>query len=1376
MPRHNHLPANRSSPSTFSRLPAPTFKFLQEMPPRLVLCFEYTAHLYQSRRLDHSILEAAVNKFLAFDLIADSEVATVLFGQHLSRSEPFQRLDSSLNSRLALFSPAIDPYDEPVELFSPVELAQMDIQQQQSSSLSSHRLKLIKGTCSFGRLMVEINALMSRGHYDDVGADILLVTSGLFAEDEPKIEEIIRSSALKPDNNQIHLIIYPSTMLFDTKSRDGHLVLGALESDLIVRTRINKLLLIQRLTGAKIHLVKEHLDANGDVKVSTLLQFYQIFDHISKGHSWDQTQSVLMVEQRQQIDSRPLISPSTSTVNGSRLSFQFELDASIQNELFVGFLDPKWPQSPPRAGKRFALRQLQLRSPAGHLLFTETHTTAALNGSSQAELGENLEPAGPSELSQVAPGGATESAFFPYRAQLGLAAFHVKPAHLAHLAASNRLAGLWTLSAVSEEPIQTGGVALARVNPAGDTLTANCWVQTYHQLDEASAAGDLTTPGPSPNPLKAVKVFVQTRRGAQLELSARMEVQDEMGNIVQNVNMLDDGLGAPDMTRGDGILSQYVQRAHRPGFYKVTVELAGPEAGQRSKRKLHRQQQPEFAAGQSGQDNACCGSLMPSRQQQPEVGHLSRQLYCGTFHVDQQNKLAQQRPPRVSNLTVVSVDQEQRRVSIRWFEPMIDISVASGSPAPRLPNQLLDSDVDLLADESVVVPSGEPSKLVRPARKSALPREAADEEDLELEQRDFELAIERLAQQQQPQQQTVRGLVVATPPGKLAASEQSALSNRYEIKLFADRDVLKRAFDAKQEVGFKFTEWNVEGPFPNVSAYGGLKEVTLRVPYAREGIYYLAMKIYNNLGVASQLSNIVQFYIRNNLTLDEVESVYGQQATTVDAEGNVYDKNGDLISRLGPGAHLNYSLLRATSTIDGLSVLILFSLLAFLMSVLCISLLACLAGSARKSLASSKRDKAEDKKAVAKAGSVMTGAGSGSSMVSSSGCGSSQQSEVASSLGGGSQGGHDVEINKLSLGDELTYSKLHQQQQQQQQQAQLIQSQHLASSQQQVVASLYQGQQQQFYSSQQQDQQQQEQLGQVAGWPQLQHTVVNGFTYATIANNQLHQHHQLRQLEQLAEPEGDLNQNGLGDGSMSPVQSWPADILLSHYDKVKQARERNEAPPVMRIETLEQANGAFDDGLPVIQAAGGEALVDQSYLVRQPAGSRNQAGPSYLNRRLQQQLSSVLKSKRGQLECEQGSSPVLEGLTDAEAGAELAAEHHQQQLAYGRQHQQQLGPPPPVSLQLPVEGMPPPPQYIYCTPASAEQGRQEPASHLFQVQGQQQVAAGANLDQQCNYYANQWAALAEPSQTYGSAQFQAAACKRSEQHFGDKSNSAISEV
>lgn len=52
-----------------------------------------------------------------------------------------------------------------------------------------------------------------------------------------------------------------------------------------------------------------------------------------------------------------------------------------------------------------------------------------------------------------------------------------------------------------------------------------------------------------------------------------------------------------------------------------------------------------------------------------------------------------------------------------------------------------------------------------------------------------------------------------------------------------------------------------------------------------------------------------------------------------------------------------------------------------------------------------------------------------------------------------------------------------------------------------------------------------------------------------------------------------LTSAGMGNApevsqTMSPVQSWPADVLLGHYGRVQQARERKEPVPVMRVEDI----------------------------------------------------------------------------------------------------------------------------------------------------------------------------------------------------------------
>lgn len=1274
------------------------------MPPRVILCVEYAAHLYQSRRLDHGILEAAIGKWLAYDLIADSEFGLVLFGQQHSHRYPFKRLDSSVDARLTLFSLPIDPFEEPARFYTDQELQQLGIGG--LSSQPSAPIKILKGTCSLARLVAESQHLIQQGaKFDDQGADVVIVSSGLFVEDQQKIEELLRASNIQPDSVQLNLIIYPTSMLFDTKSHNGVVVLDAGQSEAIIRNRVDKLLLIQRLTGAKIHLVREHLDANGDVRMSTLLQFYQIFQHISSGHSWDQTHSMLMLNQEQLVETSRVSQPNQTQTSNQlhRLQFQFQLDNSLENELVVGFIDPKQTRSQ-RSGKRFTLRNLQLRSPSGHLVLSDPTTASLASGDHKpieptvnihtgGQLSPDLDSMGDQSMSAGAineqliadqdetlrsSNAITESALFPYRAQLGLAGFHLRPSHLISALNSSRRSagssGLWTLSAQSDEPVHTSAVSLARVNPAGDSITAHCWVQTYLSAEDDREPLRSTS---------SVKVFVQLRSGPNSgpvqEVASRMEVEDESGNIVQNVNMLDDGLGAPDMTRGDGIYTQFVRRAHKPGFYRVSVEVSGLSQEQNQRAGQHNRHRsssasvdstPQASLSETGQDNPCCGSFIRSAGlNQADTRFLSRQIYCGTFYVEQENRLAQQRPPRVNDLTVTNVDQENRKVSIRWNEPQLESISAQSSRGLHF-------------------------ELTDPIPSNYANDQSVDSTSIHVS--DFSPA----SQQTEPSddQQTsarARAIVAHSNLERRSVGPRANAQARYEIKLFTDREMAKRAFDSKQDVGFRFNEWNVEGSFPNATQYGGRKEVTLKIAHAREGIYYVAIKFYNKLGLDSPMSNIVQFWMRANTSQlnDSLDPMNGQPVS-VDSDGNMYDKNGEPIQRsqLWPyGAQL-------VGPLDNLSMLLVVCLVAF---VLCISLIACLAGSARKSLLHSKR---KSKSSGGGDKPAMILASNGSSLASSH-CASSQQSEMASSssLQSG-HSGHETDMNKLVLAAEE--SKLC----------------HSDEQQQQLVADWH-SQHQYVMSGEQLYQQHQQQLN---------HTIINGYAYAMVNNaNSLHS----QQPQPQPQPMHDL-----GLIQSNPVQSWTADVLLSHYDKVKEAHERNEAPPVMRVETLDPNQQG--EGLPTIDEHEQTLISSQfrrdkelSYLLRRPS-SRSSIQTNQLNQQLQQQLNSVLKSKRVNQNYSQPSnninshynydphhtSPALEGLTDTLS--ELSA--------------------PIDRLVIP----PPPPHYLYANALSGDQlqHQQQPMltepSIYSQLTNLKQITSTNLAQDPSQYYANQWACRA----------------------------------
>lgn len=66
----------------------------------------------------------------------------------------------------------------------------------------------------------------------------------------------------------------------------------------------------------------------------------------------------------------------------------------------------------------------------------------------------------------------------------------------------------------------------------------------------------------------------------------------------------------------------------------------------------------------------------------------------------------------------------------------------------------------------------------------------------------------------------------------------------------------------------------------------------------------------------------------------------------------------------------------------------------------------------------------------------------------------------------------------------------------------------------------------------------------------INHSMMN-HGLSTISHDQIHPHH-----------------NSELQATISPVQSWDAGVILDHYQKVQQAKERKETPPIMKMEEV----------------------------------------------------------------------------------------------------------------------------------------------------------------------------------------------------------------
>ena len=67
----------------------------------------------------------------------------------------------------------------------------------------------------------------------------------------------------------------------------------------------------------------------------------------------------------------------------------------------------------------------------------------------------------------------------------------------------------------------------------------------------------------------------------------------------------------------------------------------------------------------------------------------------------------------------------------------------------------------------------------------------------------------------------------------------------------------------------------------------------------------------------------------------------------------------------------------------------------------------------------------------------------------------------------------------------------------------------------------------------------------------INHNMMMSHGLSTISHDQIHPRH-----------------NSELQDSMSPVQSWDAGVILDHYQKVQQAKERKETPPIMKMEEV----------------------------------------------------------------------------------------------------------------------------------------------------------------------------------------------------------------
>ncbi|CAG2178944.1 unnamed protein product, partial [Oppiella nova] len=162
---------------------------------------------------------------------------------------------------------------------------------------------------------------------------------------------------------------------------------------------------------------------------------------------------------------------------------------------------------------------------------------------------------------------------------------------------SDDLSGKWHLTATRDVSKSESVVAVVEVvtNSVDDeSITVQCWLNTQ-------------VFNPKTDTNRPVMAYVNIHRQLD-ELIANVSVKlsviyEAKGSQPKVIDMYDDGSGAPDITKGDGIFSNYITDIENQGYYTVSADIANIESTVDFTTNFGSTSLPKTSS-----DTACCGS------------------------------------------------------------------------------------------------------------------------------------------------------------------------------------------------------------------------------------------------------------------------------------------------------------------------------------------------------------------------------------------------------------------------------------------------------------------------------------------------------------------------------------------------------------------------------------------------------------------------------------------------------------------------------------------------------------------------------------------------------------------------------------------------
>ena len=161
-----------------------------------------------------------------------------------------------------------------------------------------------------------------------------------------------------------------------------------------------------------------------------------------------------------------------------------------------------------------------------------------------------------------------------------------------------------------------------------------------------------------------VRIVTEVRAGDRLVQAATVRALVLLpDNTELEISLVDNGLGYPDITAGDGLYSGYLPRlASRPGYYSVLV-------------RVDTEAETAGAADTRIGDSDCCGGAVPSVTSSSNLPASSQQSLSTSLYLSSSSQEDEAPPNRISDLVASS---QENRVSLQWTAPGADWNYGRG--------------------------------------------------------------------------------------------------------------------------------------------------------------------------------------------------------------------------------------------------------------------------------------------------------------------------------------------------------------------------------------------------------------------------------------------------------------------------------------------------------------------------------------------------------------------------------------------------------------------------------------------------------------------------------------------------------------------------